>query len=116
MNKRPSLFFSIAIIAILTHQIGACSKVPEPPSAAVAASAASAVAANVPDLEISSKVKSTLQQTDSLKAFDIGVETLKGDVRLTGVLDSQAQVDEAQRIARASEGVHSLHSELTVRK
>jgi hyperosmotically inducible protein len=42
--------------------------------------------------------------------------TLKGDVRLIGVLDNQLQIDEALRIARASEGAHTIHDELTIRK
>jgi len=57
-----------------------------------------------------------LQQNDSLKAFDIGVVTLKGDVRLSGMLDSQAQIDEALRIARAADGAHAVHDELTIKK
>jgi len=48
--------------------------------------------------------------------MDITVVTTKGDVRLTGILDSQAQIDEAIRIARAVNGVHAIHHELTIKK
>jgi hyperosmotically inducible protein len=51
-----------------------------------------------------------------LKGFDIQVVTLKGDVRLIGVVANQAQVDEAIKIARAAEGGHTIHDELTVKK
>ena len=60
-------------------------------------------------------VKTALLQNESLKGFDISVVTLKGDVRLIGVLDSQAQIDEAIKIARASDGAHTIHDELTIR-
>jgi hyperosmotically inducible protein len=43
------------------------------------------------------------------------VVTLKGDVRLSGVVRTQAQIDEAQRIARDAGGAHTLHNELTLK-
>lgn len=42
--------------------------------------------------------------------------TLKGDVRLVGSVETQEQIDEALRIARAAEGIHSIHNELTIQK
>lgn len=61
-------------------------------------------------------VKTALHQNDSLKGFDINFVTLKGDVRLIGVLDRQAQIDETIKIARASDGAHTIHDELTIKK
>ncbi|OYU46813.1 MAG: hypothetical protein CFE44_00150, partial [Burkholderiales bacterium PBB4] len=58
-------------------------------------------------MDVTEHVKTALHQTDSLKRFDITVVTLKGDVRLIGVLDSQAQIDETIKIARASDGAHT---------
>jgi osmotically-inducible protein OsmY len=69
----------------------------------------------VSDADITEHVTTALQQADSLHGTSITVVTLKGDVRLTGVLDRQSQVDDALRIARAAEGVHTLHDELTVK-
>ena len=43
------------------------------------------------------------------------VVTTKGDVRLTGVVQSQVQIDTALRIARAAEGGHTIHDELTIK-
>lgn len=70
---------------------------------------------NVLDRDVTEHVKTALQSSPTLKGFDIQVQTLQGDVRLTGVLDSQEQVVEALRIARASEGAHSIHDELTLK-
>ncbi|MFY7863683.1 MAG: BON domain-containing protein [Roseateles sp.] len=68
------------------------------------------------DLDVTEHVKTALQSDPALKGFDIQVITLKGDVRLIGVLDSQAQIDETLRIARAAEGSHSIHDELMLKR
>jgi hyperosmotically inducible protein len=60
-------------------------------------------------------VKSALQQNDALKGFNITVVTLKGDVRLMGQVDTQAHMDDAIRIARAADGAHTIHNEITVK-
>jgi hyperosmotically inducible periplasmic protein len=70
----------------------------------------------VSDSDVTQNVKTALLRSDLLKQTDITVMTNKGDVRLTAVLDTQAQVDEALRIARASPGAHTIHDELTVKK
>ena len=112
MNKRSGVFlFAAAMAAAMVA--GGCSK---SPSATATLPAASAAVGNVSDSDVTEHVKTALQQNDSLKGFDISVVTLKGDVKLIGVLDNQAQIDEALRIARASDGAHSIHDELTVKK
>jgi len=73
-------------------------------------------APQVSDIDVTEHVKTALQQDDALKGFNIAVVTRKGDVRLTAVLDNQAQVDAALKIARAAEGVHSIHDELTLKR
>jgi osmotically-inducible protein OsmY len=112
MNKRTKSFaFAAAMTA--TMLAGGCSKSPE---ATATSPVASAAVGNVSDIDVTEHVKTALQQNDSLKGFDINVVTLKGDVRLVGVLDSQAQIDEAIKIARASDGAHTIHDELTIKK
>lgn len=112
MNKRAGwLLFSVTMAA--TAAVGSCSKSPE---VAATLPATSAPAGNVSDIDVTNHVRTALLQNESLKAFDINVVTLKGDVRLIGTLDSQSQIDEAIRIARAAEGAHSIHDELAIRK
>jgi hyperosmotically inducible periplasmic protein len=112
MNKRSAyLFFAAALLA--TMLAGGCSKPPEP---VVSMPAPSVAVGNVSDIDVTEHVKTALLQNDLLKGFDITVVTLKGDVRLTGRLDSQAQIDEAIKIARASDGAHTIHDELTIKK
>lgn len=121
MNKHTkSVAFAVALSA--TMLAGGCSKSPPapvpsvPPAPPAPTAAASAAVGNVSDIDVTEHVKTALQQNDSLKGFDITVVTLKGDVRLIGVLDNQAQIDEALKIARASDGAHSIHDELTLKK
>ncbi|MEQ1683180.1 MAG: BON domain-containing protein [Burkholderiaceae bacterium] len=111
MNKHTGFLLFAAAAAFMTIGAAGCSKAPDVVAASPAASAA-----NVSDVDVSEHVKTALQQNDSLKAFDIAVVTLKGDVRLTGVLDNQAQIDTAIGIARAADGAHTIHDELSIRK
>lgn len=72
--------------------------------------------ANVSDADITTHVKSALNNESSLAGQDIAVVTTKGDVRLTGVVASQVQIDTALGAARAAEGAHTIHNELTVKQ
>jgi osmotically-inducible protein OsmY len=72
--------------------------------------------ANISDVDVTEHVKMALQQSESLKSFNIRVVTLKGDVRLIGELDSQVHIDEAIKIARDAAGAHTIHDEFTIKK
>jgi len=70
----------------------------------------------VDDSVITTKVKSLLAADDFLKSFQIGVETYKGTVQLSGFVDSQKAVDKAGEIARGVKGVKSVKNNLNVKK
>lgn len=112
MTQHPRLLLA-ATAALIVIGASACSK---PAEVSAGGSTPSSPAANVSDIDITQHVKTALLQTESLKGKDIAVVTLNGDVRLTGLVDSQAQIDEAIRIARAAEGAHTIHDELTIKK
>jgi hyperosmotically inducible protein len=112
MYKHYSSIFSLVLISLAITVTG-CNK---SPPAAAPTPVASVPAGNVSDIDITEHVKTALQLNESLKGFDITVVTLKGDVRLIGVLNSQVQIDEAIKIARASDGAHSIHNELSIKK
>lgn len=104
-------------LAVLTLALLAgCNKPPETGGAALPSSATAADVSNTADGEVTINVKTALQQDAALSGFDIGVITLKGDVRLTGTVDTQSQIDSALKIARAAGGAHSIHNELTLKK
>jgi osmotically-inducible protein OsmY len=113
MNSRSGLLLvGIAVVGTAIFLAG-CSKPPEP---VVTAPPAAAASGNVADVDVTENVKTALLRNAALTGFDIRVVTLKGDVRLIGVLDKQEQIDEAIKVARAADGVHSIHDELTLKK
>ncbi len=64
---------------------------------------------------ITTKVKSLLAADDFLKSFQISVETYKGNVQLSGLVDSQKAVDKVSEIARSVKGVKSVKNDLIVK-
>jgi len=69
----------------------------------------------VDDSVITTKVKSLLANDDFLKSFQIGVETYKGVVQLSGFVNSRQAVDKAGQIARSVKGVTSVKNNLIVK-
>ncbi len=69
----------------------------------------------VDDSVITTKVKSLLAADDFLKSFQIGVETYKGTVQLSGFVNSQKAVDKAIEITRSVQGVKSVKNDLIVK-
>ena len=69
----------------------------------------------VDDSVITTKVKSLLAADDFLKSFQIGVETFKGAVQLSGFVDSQNAVNKAVEITRSVKGVRSVKNNLIVK-
>jgi len=60
-------------------------------------------------------VKSLLAEDDFLKSFQIGVETFKGIVQLSGFVDSQKAVAKAVEITKSVKGVKSVKNNLIVK-
>jgi osmotically-inducible protein OsmY len=69
----------------------------------------------VDDSVITTKVKSLLAKDDFLKSFQIGVETYKGTVQLSGFVASQQAIDKAGEIAHSVKGVTSVKNDLVVK-
>lgn len=102
----------VLLVATYAVLLTACSKPAETGSGQ--ASAASA-AGHVGDREVTTHVKTALSSEPSLAGLDITVVTTNGDIRLTGTVQNQTQIETALRVARAAEGAHTIHDELTVR-
>jgi osmotically-inducible protein OsmY len=69
----------------------------------------------VDDSVITTKVKTLLAADDFLKSFQIGVETYKGTVQLSGFVNSQKAVDKAVEITRTVKGVEFIKNDLIVK-
>src|SRR5271154_3765547 len=64
---------------------------------------------------ITTKVKAALVQDQSLKAFDIHVDTFKDEVQLSGFVNSSELSARATRVASSVEGVRSVRNNLIVK-
>ena len=69
----------------------------------------------VDDTVITTKVKSALLGDPDVKGMAIDVETVGGDVQLSGFVDSQAQRNRAVDLAGRVEGVDRVVDKITVR-
>ncbi|MCO5617031.1 molecular chaperone OsmY [Citrobacter freundii] len=67
------------------------------------------------DSTITAKVKAALLDHDSIKSTDISVKTDQKVVTLSGFVESQAQAEEAVKVAKGVEGVTSVSDKLHVR-
>lgn len=68
------------------------------------------------DTEITAKVKSLLLNEPGLKSLNISVETNNGIVTLSGLADSQANINNAIKLAEKVPGVQSVSDKLSIAK
>jgi osmotically-inducible protein OsmY len=69
----------------------------------------------VDDSAITTKVKAAIFNDPSLKVFQINVETFKGEVQLSGFVDSAQSAKKAGEVARGVGGVKSVKNNLIVK-
>lgn len=66
------------------------------------------------DSLITTKVKSSLLADARVRSQDIGVETFKGTVQLSGFVDSKAIANAAVDITRRIKGVRAVNNSLVI--
>ena len=69
----------------------------------------------IDDSAITTKVKSAILGDSALKVFQINVETFKGEVQLSGFVDSAEMKTKAGEVARGVSGVKSVKNNLIVK-
>lgn len=74
------------------------------------------VGSAIDDGVITTTVKSALLADPNIKSLDIAVITRKGEVQLSGFVNSQSQIDQATAIARKVDGVTKVDSEMSIKK
>lgn len=84
------------------------------PGTAEAATATTA-GMEIDDTVITTKVKSALLTDPDTEGYEIKVETRKGEVLLSGFVDSASQVARAMAIADSVEGVKSVGNGMTLK-
>lgn len=68
----------------------------------------------VDDSVISNTVRAKLLDDPDLNIFQIDVTTLRGDVQISGFVESQADKDRATQVARSVDGVRRVHNNLVI--
>ncbi len=69
----------------------------------------------VDDATITTKVKAEIVKDPDLKITQIGVETFKGTVQLSGFVDSAAKSTKAAQVAAAVAGVKQVKNDIVVK-
>ena len=69
----------------------------------------------VGDMALAENVKTALEADDSLRSFNIGIETRDGVVILSGWVSSQDALVKAGQIARSVKGTRSVKNNLIVK-
>jgi BON domain len=67
------------------------------------------------DSAITTRVKAAIFDDPSLKVLQINVETFRGEVQLSGFVDSAQSVRRAGEVARGVQGVKSVKNDLIVK-
>lgn len=69
----------------------------------------------IDDSVITTKVKAAVLNEPSLKSAEINVETFKGQVQLSGFVNSEADIDKAVEVARNVKGVASVKNDMRLK-
>jgi hyperosmotically inducible periplasmic protein len=86
------------------------------PNATALPTPSTPLGAAIDDTALTTKVKTALLGDASIKGLTVSVETIQGDVRLSGFVESQAQIDQALKVAKGVDGVKSVRNELSLKK
>jgi hyperosmotically inducible periplasmic protein len=120
MNTQNKLLV-LAVTLVSALSIAGCGKSEEKARApgeaptATAPEAKTTVGTTIDDSTITTKVKSALLADPDVKGLDIKVETNKGEVQLSGFVDSQTQIDRAISVARGVEGVKNVQNKMALK-
>ena len=76
----------------------------------------STMGTKIDDAAITARVKTALLADADIKSLDISVLTFKGEVQLTGFVNSEEQIQMAGKLASAAEGATGVKNELMVKK
>jgi hyperosmotically inducible protein len=103
--KKRNLLIGYLVLLMLVATFAACASTPHQEG----------TGEYVDDSVITTKVKALLAEDSFLKSFQIGVESFKGIVQLSGFVNSQNAVDKAGQIAWSVKGVKSVKNNLIVK-
>jgi osmotically-inducible protein OsmY len=69
----------------------------------------------VDDSVVTSKVKAAILKEPSLSSAEINVETFKGEVQLSGFVNSRADISKAIEVARGVSGARTVKNDMRLK-
>jgi len=109
-SKLEWLAFSATALGLAVLAVSAgCSQTTEPVPQLT-------VGTEIDDSIVTGRVKAALLADPEVKSFDIAAVTRKGEVQLSGFVDTQAQVDRALAVTKSVAGVKSVSNEMSIKK
>jgi hyperosmotically inducible protein len=113
MKKNLSMLaLSCTLAGLMTVLVSGCSK---PADVTGTMPPGTSVGTEIDDGVVTTRVKSALLEDPDIKSFDFKVETRKGEVMLTGFVDSQLQLDRAVTITRGVVGVVNVQNNVSLK-
>lgn len=115
----PELVQGLTLACAVSILMAGCGERQEAARAPVGSTAtppvSTTVGTEIDDSVVTARVKSALLADHDVKSFDIKVETRKGQVQLSGFVDTQARIDNAIALARTVEGVKGVENGMTLK-
>jgi hyperosmotically inducible protein len=110
-QRIAKLAMASALAGILAASLAACDKAAETSSV----TQSSTVGNVIDDTVITTRIKAALMADPKINSYDFKIETRKGEVLLSGFVDSQDQIDLASATVRAVEGVKSIQNNVAIK-
>ena len=112
-SSTRSLVLNSTLAGLLVIFAAGCNK---PADTSGTAPATTTVGMEIDDSVLTASVKSALLADPDVKSVDFKVETRKGEVLLSGFVDSQAQIDRANAVAKGVSGVKNVLNNATIKE
>ena len=112
-SSTRSLVLNSTLAGLLVIFAAGCNK---PADTSGTAPPTTTVGMEIDDSVLTASVKSALLADPDVKSVDFKVETRKGEVLLSGFVDSQAQIDRANAVAKGVSGVKNVLNNATVKE
>lgn len=104
---------AVIMTAVAVLVLGACTREERKEVRTEAKQATTAVANVVDNAALTTKVKAALIADELVKGTQINVDSTGGVVKLTGTVDTPAQVTRAVEVAKGVQGVQRVENNLT---
>lgn len=108
---QSKLIFTLIAGSLAMGALSGCNKSTDQTGSAVATT----VGTDIDDSVLTAKVKSAMLGDEYVKSYDIKVETYKGEVMLSGFVDTPAHMERSVEVAKAVMGVKAVNNKLSIK-